>query len=105
MAGTSAGRIVIDIMETVRKHVVLCEQLLAAHALFGCDTVSYMCGIGKGIVLKVLSNGYIHGRLGRQEAHMVDVLAESTKIIGICYGSICQSFSIMFGHKKWPSPQ
>ena len=40
MAGTSAGRSVIDIKKTVRKQVVLCEQLLGAHALSGCDAVS-----------------------------------------------------------------
>jgi len=35
----------------------ICENILFAHALLGCDTTSRVFGIGKGIVLKYLRSG------------------------------------------------
>ena len=46
----------VDIAATAMKHLEVIPYLLAAHAVSGCDSVSYMYGIGKAIVLKVLHN-------------------------------------------------
>ena len=46
---------VLDVNETVeRLGPRKCSQLLGAHALSGCDTVSYPCGKGKKSALKLL---------------------------------------------------
>ena len=40
-------RIVVDIGKTVEKHQNIIPEILAAHALSGCDTVACCFGIGK----------------------------------------------------------
>ena len=40
-------RAVIDIGATAKHHADAAGQLLAAHALTGCDTVTFMWGMGK----------------------------------------------------------
>ena len=57
MEGATSQRTIIDIAATARKHAKIVPQLLAAHALSGCDTAAYMYGIGKGTVVKVLQKG------------------------------------------------
>ena len=47
MASPISGRTVIDIAATVDKHKCIIPNLLAAHALTGCDTVACTFGIGK----------------------------------------------------------
>ena len=42
MEGTTSQRTTTDIAATVKKHANIVPQLLAAHALSGCDTVAYM---------------------------------------------------------------
>ena len=49
-------------------------QLLAAHALSGCDTAAYMYGIGKDTVVKVLQKGHTLDKLGDHEALMDDII-------------------------------
>ncbi len=46
----------------------MCSQLLGAHAITGCDTVSYPFGKGKATVLKTLKAGHFPG--------LFDVLGE-----------------------------
>ena len=53
MEGTSSQRTPIDIAATAKKHANIVQQLLAAHALSGRDTVAYMYGIGKGTVVNM----------------------------------------------------
>ena len=54
MEGTSRGSTAVDIKETVIKHDVIVDGLLAAHAISGCDTSSQPFGIGKMKMLRVL---------------------------------------------------
>ena len=51
-------RAVIDIRQTVLRNSDIVPDLIAAHALSGCDTVACYHGIGKGTVLKTLRSGY-----------------------------------------------
>ena len=44
------------------------KYLPAVHALTGCDTVSYLFGIGKATALKVLMGGHHPTLLGQLEA-------------------------------------
>lgn len=55
---------VIDIDATVNANPLIIPNLLAAHALSGCDTVASYFGIGKGKALKVLRSGTEHTHCG-----------------------------------------
>ena len=86
MEGTTSQRTTTDIAATVKKHANIVPQLLAAHALSGCDTVAYMYGIGKGTVVNMLLKGHTLDKLGDSEAQMNDIVEESTKFAAACYG-------------------
>ncbi|MES9884531.1 MAG: hypothetical protein ABW185_27110 [Sedimenticola sp.] len=86
MAGTSQGRTVVDIPETVDKESEIVPHLLAAHAVSGCDTVSYLFGIGKGTVIKTLKAGRKLELMGHVDSEVKDIVAEATTFIAGCYG-------------------
>ena len=50
---------VIDINKTYEEHIDVVPNILAAHALSGCDTVGAYFGIGKSTVVKTLKNSYL----------------------------------------------
>lgn len=79
-------RTVVDIGETVKKHSSIISELLAAHALSGCDTVACYFGIGKGKIVKVLRSGLSLSLLGDERAEMNDVIEQATSFISACYG-------------------
>ena len=83
-------RNVIDIGASAKKHAIIVPQLLAAHALTGCDTVAYMFGVGKATVLKVLLAGKLFYKLGDPVAIVEEVIDEATEFVGACYGSKTQ---------------
>ena len=61
--------VVLDINATCASLcAALCSQLIGAHALSGCDTVSFPFGKGKISALKILSAGNFPG--------LFDVLGE-----------------------------
>ena len=68
-------------------------QLLAAHALSGCDTAEYMYGIGKGTVVKSASKESYIGHCDH-EALMDDIIIESTRFAAACYGSKVQGMML-----------
>ena len=86
MGGTSAERSVVDIAATVRKHSPIITQLLAAHAISGCDTVAQLSGLGKATIVKNLLKGPTLEKLSDKDADIRDVIAEATRFIAICYG-------------------
>ena len=53
----------------------------------GCDTVSYLWGIGKGTVVKCLMGGYQLKNLGHLDSDFSDVISEATSFLAACYGS------------------
>ena len=67
----------------------VCSQLLGAHALSSCDTVSYPFGKGKASLLKTLEAGNIPGLfnvLGKESATHVDLMADGQQFIAALYG-------------------
>jgi hypothetical protein len=86
MVGTSQSRVSVDIKATAKEHTAYISQLLAAHAMSGCDTVSYLWGIGKGTILKMLKAGHQLNKLGVLEAGLTDVVKEATLFYAACYG-------------------
>ena len=87
MESPIAGRSVIDIGASAAQHKEVVKHLPAAHALTGCDNVSYIYGIGKVSALKVLKSGMTVNLLGQNDADMDDVVSEATRFIAACYGS------------------
>ena len=51
------SKVAIDIEASVQAHSSIVPNLLAAHALSGCDTTPSYFGIGKAKVLKILRLG------------------------------------------------
>ena len=87
MMGTSSGRKCTDIRATLEKNVDVTTDLLAAHVLSGCDTVSSLWGIGKGTVLQVLkSRKKSLSKLGNTEESNDDVMLQCISFIASCYG-------------------
>ena len=57
MESTSSNRMLVDIAAASKKHGTVISQLLAAHAIPGCDTVGQLYGIEKVTVIKALLGG------------------------------------------------
>ena len=74
MAGTNMSRSAANITATAEKHAPILADLLAAHIISGCDTMSYLWGIGKATVRKVLKSGTPLKNLGCAQIIMVDIL-------------------------------
>ena len=88
MEATSCERISVGIQATVKKHAAIVPNLLAAHALTGCDTVAKLQGIGKGTMInKLVKQGHAFQYLGELDSSFDKVMAEATKFISACYGS------------------
>ena len=86
MSGTNAARSSSCIKFTALLNTDILTHLLPAHILTGCDTVSYIWGIGKSTVVKALKTGLTLSKLGCLQEPMVDVISEATKFISACYG-------------------
>ena len=87
MIETSAGLKSVDIKATAAKHAYIASELLPAHALSGCDTVSQLYWSGKGEVLKKLSN-YSLDKLGVLHDPIEDVITQETIFMTAYYGSV-----------------
>ena len=103
MESSSRSRSSIDIGVTVTKHSDIVPQLIAAHAVSGCDTVGCYHGIGKTKVVKALSAGIALNHFGDPKASLDDVMKESTHFIGACYGQRCDPSDTMSSirYKVW----
>lgn len=67
----------------------VCSQLLGAHAITGCDTVSYPFGKGKASVLKTLKAGDFPGLfdvLGEEGATEENLMAVGQQLFASLYG-------------------
>ncbi len=86
MEATSGDRKLINIGNTVNKHKEIVPNILAAHAVSGCDTVAQYYGIGKATVLKKLQAGITLSNVGQIDSDMKEVFQEATLLISSCYG-------------------
>ncbi|KAG0717404.1 hypothetical protein GWK47_008061 [Chionoecetes opilio] len=86
MEPPSPERTSVNIGDTVIKHQAIVTQLLAAHALTGCDTVGCYFGIGQMKTVKVLKVGYKLDSIGQPEAQHETIIREATQFIAACYG-------------------
>ena len=68
------------------KHKTIVPQILKAHEISGCDTVAYLYGIWKGVVVKKLFTEMKLIHLGNADADLDDVVSDATTFIAACYG-------------------
>ena len=68
------------------KEEQMAYDLLACHALSGCDTVACYFGISKVKALKTLRAGFSLSCLGNIHASFPDVRKQATEFVGACYG-------------------
>ena len=67
----------------------VCSQLLGAHAITGCDTVSYPFDKGKASILKTLKGGDFPGLfdvLGEEGASQEDLMADGEQFFVALFG-------------------
>ena len=103
MESPCAGRTIIDIRQTALKHKHITTYLPAVHALTGCDTVSYLFGIGKATALKVLLGGQHLIELGQQGADEGKLIPEATTFVAACYGSKVEGDMTTHRYQMWKS--
>ena len=101
MIATSPSRTSVDIKATAEKHPDIIDNILAAHVLSGCDTVSSLWGVGKAKIIKVLKTGKKLETLGQIEAPLDDVIAECTSFIACCYGEPKETDMTSLQYKVW----
>ena len=88
MESTSSGS-VVNVNGVVKTHKAILPNLLAAHALSGCDCVSSLSGIGKATVLKKLRSFKGLMKLG-------DLCADKDEIVNSCLSFV----AILHGHDQ-----
>ena len=95
-------RRLVDIKASVTKHKDIMPDLLAMHALTGCDTVAPYHGIGKLIALRVLRSGkYPLSAIGNIRSTEHEILQQANAFIKACYGqSQCQDMTEAH-YKTW----
>ena len=86
MESTDSSASLINVKEVAKVHASIMPNLLAAHALTGCDTVSSFSGIGKMTVVKKLQGLKEQLNLGDISADFPDVLRSSTEFVLQLYG-------------------
>ena len=95
------GRKVVDIKATANKHRTITDHLPGVHALSGCDTTSYLYGIGNATVLKVLMQGKTVQLLGMADTNMDDVVSEATSFISRCYSAESDRKMLQQQYEVW----
>ena len=74
-----------------KMHAAIVVNLLAAHALTGCDTVSSFAGLGKTTVMKKLQAYFNNVDLGNPDSLLDDVVRSVAKFIAPFYGHTLDS--------------
>ena len=82
------GRVCVDIPATVKKHPSVIPQVLAIHAISGCDTVAASYGIGKATAVATSNMGFVLDSLGVIDTAWDDVEKEATKFMVAAYGGL-----------------
>ncbi|KAG0729109.1 hypothetical protein GWK47_031017 [Chionoecetes opilio] len=80
------GRCCIDIKATYMKHSTIVPDLLAIHAISGCNSVAATYGIGKATALTVASKRYRLDLLGDVAAKVTQVTEQAKEFMVAFYG-------------------
>ena len=86
LQSTQSGRAVIDITATVNHLQSIIPELLPAHALTGCDTVSMCHGIGETKMFKALEGGKCSlSLMGDLNVTIESITKQATVFMCWCY--------------------
>ena len=114
MESCSGSRSVTDVNAVIRKHAAIVGNLLAAHALTGCDMVSSFVGFGKTTMMMKLQAYCNNSDLGNSDSLLDDVVRSATKFVATLYRHTLDSsfdtlrhtsFSKAIGNKKMLPPK
>ena len=86
MKGYSRSHAIIDVNEVAQQHDAVIPNLLGAHALSGCDTVSSFAGIGTAMVLKRLMTFTDNLCLGDPSTSLDEVTDSCLRFVATLYG-------------------
>ncbi|KAL8582263.1 hypothetical protein ACOMHN_037020 [Nucella lapillus] len=86
MESCSSGHNVICVNDVISSHQNIMPNLLAAHALTVCDTVSSFSGIGKASVLKTLTKFSGQFKFGNLTASAEEVTESCLQFVCLLYG-------------------
>ena len=81
----------IDVRETAHEHAATAPELLAIHALAGCDSVAPTYGVGKATAIAVTKKGF---KLGNTTVDVSEILSQTTTFMAACYGEGTGCFSM-----------
>ena len=95
------GRHCIDIKATYFKHRVIVPDLLAVHAISGCDSVAATYGVGKTTAENVAIKGHKLDLLGDLAADFMQVEKQATEFMAACYGVQQCSSMTECRHRVW----
>ena len=73
--------------------MMLGEHLLFMHAIFGCETTSRFFGLGKGIVVKKLSDSHFYKyaeTFTKKNVSKEDVIFGGDTALVLLYGGSCE---------------
>ena len=73
------------------------------HARTGCNTVSYVFGIGNARALKALMGGHHLNVLSQLGADEDNLISEATAFIAACYGSNVEGDMNTHRYQLWKS--
>ena len=85
MDSPCAGRPIVDIRQIALKHKHVTRCLSAVHVLTGCDTVSYLFGIGEATALNGLMGGHHLIELGQHGADKDKLISDAATFVAACY--------------------
>ena len=103
MESPCAGRTIIDIHQTALKQKHIAKHLPAVYALTGCDTVSYLFGMGKVTCMKALMGGHHLNVLGQLGADEDNLISGTTAFVAACYGSKIEGDMNTHRYQLWKS--
>ena len=78
------GRHGIDIKATYLKYSASAQDLLAVHAILGCDFVAATYGVGKTTAVNVASKGHRLDLLGDLTTDFMQVEKQATEFVAAC---------------------
>ena len=80
-------RLSTDVGATATLHSDIAHNLLATHALTGCDTVAATFGIGKATAINVAKRGFSLLSLGKLHSTTDQIGQQAVAFMSACYGS------------------
>ena len=105
MEADFGSRTIININDVVKKHSKIIPNILGAHALSGCNTVSYFFSIGKSTVFTKIYSFAEKLSLGDLSTSVDDIIKSACSFIATLYGhapesSLSSMRALTFTQKK-----